>query len=186
MGRLASKQRMKSAAVAACRSREEAETALLAIGALQREIGDIERDINDRIASVRLMHQDRAEALNASIEGQFNALHAWAEVHRAELCPGRLKTVTMMQGTLSWRVTPPSVRVTKPEVVIETLKRLGLLDLIRAKEEINKDAILSEPERVRGVRGIRVSQHEEFVAKPAETQIERAATVARVESQAAA
>ena len=51
------------------------------------------------------------------------------------------------------------------------LRRLGLTQSIRAKEEINKEAILNEPEAIKGVAGISISQGEDFVIVPFETEL---------------
>lgn len=71
------------------------------------------------------------------------------------------------------------MKVTKrlTDAVIAALKDAGLNDLVRVKEEINKDLILAEPARVAGIKGVRIESREEFVAKPFESQIERAEPV---------
>ena len=43
---------------------------------------------------------------------------------------------------------------------------------IRTKEEINKEAILDEPEVVASVKGISITQKEDFVIVPFETELE--------------
>jgi len=56
--------------------------------------------------------------------------------------------------------------------VIETLNRLGLSQFVRSKEEINKEAILNEPEAVKGVAGITVvTGVEDFVITPFEQDV---------------
>ena len=170
---------MKTAALAVPRTQIEAEALLLSIGKLQREHAAIELRMNDRLATIQADHAQQAQPLNAAIEEQFQALHAWAEAHREELLAGKGKTVQLATGELSWRTSPPSVRVTHPAVAVETLKRLGLGDLVRVKEEINKEAILADPDRVHGIGGIRVLHPETFVAKPFESEIERAEPVKR-------
>ena len=44
--------------------------------------------------------------------------------------------------------------------------------LIRVKEEVNKDAILAEPETVANIKGISITQREEFIVIPFETALE--------------
>lgn len=71
--------------------------------------------------------------------------------------------------------TPPSVRISKSEVVLETLARLGLSRFIRKVEEVNKAAILDEPDAVRGVAGITVvTGVEDFVITPFEQEVKAA------------
>ncbi|WP_341276109.1 host-nuclease inhibitor Gam family protein [Actinobacillus equuli] len=84
---------------------------------------------------------------------------------------GKQKTGYFNTGEVQWRQNPPSVRVTKAEQVIENLKLLGLTQFIRTKEEINKDAILLEPETAQTVAGITIrTGTEEFVVKPFEQE----------------
>lgn len=175
--------RIKTPAIAAPRTREEAEALLAAIGRSQREVTRIEADLNDQITALKAEAEQSAALYNAEIEGCFRALHAWAEAHRDELCPRGTKTARLATGEICWRQRPPSVRVTGAERVIEALRRLGLGRFIRTKEEVDKEAILSEPEAVRGVKGLSViTGVEDFVAKPYETEIERAEPVLRQEA----
>lgn len=169
--------RKKAPALPVPKSQAEAEALLDLIGELQREIGRIEAEMNDMLARTKEEYAESARPLNEEIEQRFNALHAWAEAHREALCPGRAKTANLATGQIAWRTTPPACRIVQPEVVIERLKSMGLQEFIRTREEIDKTRILADPERVEGVKGITVTQREEFVAKPFESQIERAKTV---------
>ena len=56
---------------------------------------------------------------------------------------GRSKTVALPAGEIAWRQRPPSVKITKADLVLKTLKALGLGRYIRTKEEIDKDTILA-------------------------------------------
>ncbi len=155
------------------KTRPEAEQLLADIGRLQRSVTGIECRMNDRLAEIKAKYEQEAQPLNSELDAKFQALHAWAEGHREELLRGGGKTVHLATGDLSWRRTPPSVRITKAPVVLEALRRLGLKDFIRTKEDVNREAILADPTAVKGVKGISVSQREEFVAKPYESEIEK-------------
>lgn len=169
--------RIKGIAAPAAQTRQDAETLLAEIGSAQRRVTEIEAAMNDRLSAIKAEFEQQAAPFNDAITAKFASLQVWAEANREELLTGRSKTVRLATGELNWRRTPPSVRIQGAEVVMENLKKLGLGDLIRTKEEINKDAILNEPERVDGIKGISISQREEFVAKPFESQIERAEPV---------
>lgn len=169
--------RIKTQAIEAPVTQQDAEALLAEIGRLQREVARVEHAMNDELTAIKDRHEKAAQPLNAEIEAKFSALHVWAEAHKPDLLKGKLKTVKLATGELMWRTTPPSVRIQGQDVVLERLKQMGMADLIRTKEEINKEAILAAPERVEGVKGITISQREEFVAKPFESQIERAEPV---------
>lgn len=169
---MTAKSRIKTTAFPVPRSQIEAEQLLGDIGQLQRQVARIEQDMNDKLSGIKQTFEEKAQPLNQEIEAKFKALHAWGEANREELLTGRLKTVKLTTGEISWRMTPPKVLIRTQQVVMETLKRLGMGDLIRTKEEINKEAILADPERVAGIKGIQITQAEEFVAKPFESEIE--------------
>ena len=166
--------RIKADAAPAAQSRSDAETLLADIGHNQRRVTEIEAAMNDRLSAIKAEFEQPAAPFNDAIKAKFASLQVRAEANREDLLTARSKTVRLATGELSWRTTPPSVRITGTDMVMENLKRMGFGDLIRTKEEINKEAILAEPERVEGLKGITISQREEFVAKPFESQIERA------------
>jgi phage host-nuclease inhibitor protein Gam len=55
---------------------------------------------------------------------------------------------------------------------MEALRKAGLERFIRTKEDLNKEAMLADPEAVASIPGISVSQREEFVIVPIETALE--------------
>ena len=88
----------------------------------------------------------------------------------------RTRMRELVTGEVSWRQRPPSVRITGADAVIETLKRMQLERFVRTKEEPNKDAMLNEPEAVRGIAGISiVSGVEDFAIAPFAVDVEVAA-----------
>ena len=103
-------------------------------------------------------------------------MQAWCEAHRAELCGegDKLgKTANLVTGEVSWRVRPPSVSIRGADTVLETLLRMGLGRFVRVKNEPNKEAMLNEPDAVRGIAGITiVSGVEDFIVVPFEAQAE--------------
>ena len=75
-------------------------------------------------------------------------------------------------GEVKWRLRPPSISVRGADAVIATLRKLGLGRFLREKVEIDKEALLKEPDVARQVGGVSLSQKEDFVIVPAETQLE--------------
>ena len=59
--------------------------------------------------------------------------------------------------------------------MLDTLLRMGLGRFVRVKNEPNKEAMLNEPDAVRGIAGISiVSGLEDFIVTPFEQQAEAA------------
>lgn len=138
------------------------------VGDLVRELTRCEADMNDKIAVITQEYQVLLEPIKERIDLIQEGVQAWCEANRDELTNGnKVKSANLVTGEVSWRQNPPSVRISKAEAVIEMLKRLGLTRFVRTKEEINKDAILNEPDEVRGVAGITlVTGVEQFVITP--------------------
>lgn len=174
---MAKKHLKKPALASVPRTETEADTLVSRIGNLQRQVTDIETQMNAQLAEIKERHAQTAGEVNAEIESLFEALHAWAAANRDTLCPGRAKTAKLPSGELSWRVAPPSVRITQPDVVVERLKAAGLTEFVRTKEDVDKTRVLAQPERVEHIKGIAIVQTEQFIVRPFETDIERVLTV---------
>ncbi len=173
---MANKPRIKSDAVPTPGTQVEAEDMVAQIGALQRQVVSIESAMNDELSAIKRGFEEEALPLNAKIEELFLGVKAWAETNRSDLCKGTRKTVNLTSGEISWRKTPKKVSLKKIPDVIQALKSLSLDRFIRTKEEVDKEAILNDADAVQGVRGITISQKEEFIVKPFESEIEKAAT----------
>jgi len=150
--------------------------AIAEIGRLMRDRTRIEADLNDDIAEMKRSAEELAQPLGARIQALTDGVQTWCEAHRDELTQGgKVKTATLASGEVRWRVTPPKVVLKGIEAVLDTLRRAGLTRFIRAKEEVDKEAILADAEAVAGIRGIRIEQAEEFVVVPFEMALEPAA-----------
>lgn len=171
---MAAKKKAKAMALSCPCSREEAEEMLGELGRLQRQIGDLELRMNNRLARFKERYEALARPHREAAELRFEALRVWAEANKAQLLDGRSKTVRLGTGELSWRTNPPAVRITGVEAVIQRLIALGLDRFLRRKTDVNREAILAEPEAVASVEGIAITRGEEFVAKPFESEIARA------------
>jgi len=103
-------------------------------------------------------------------------LRIFAEAHRDELTnEGKKKTVDLGTGELGWRMRPPRVLLRNIPGVIESLQMLKLDRFLRTKLEVNKEAVLAEPEIAEQVKGITVKQDEDFFVVPAEDELTDAA-----------
>lgn len=157
-------------------SRDEVNEAIARIGLLQRERERIQADMNDELAKVRLRFEELATPLNEQIMGLTQGVHTWCEAHRLELTrSGKTKFYDFAAGEIKWRLRPPRVSLQSAENVLETLKRLGLTRFIRVKEQLNKEAMLAEPEVVSGVAGVKIEQSEDFVIVPFGSNLEEVA-----------
>jgi len=157
-------------------SREETVSSIAEIGRRQRERERIQAEMNDRIAALKQEYEELARPHAEAIKALTEGVQTWCEANRAELTrDGKVKTANLSAGEVRWRMRPPRVSVRSVATVLDALKSLKLNRFIRVKEEINKDAILAEPEAVEHVKGISISQGEDFVIVPFETELEEVA-----------
>jgi phage host-nuclease inhibitor protein Gam len=171
------KVRIKAAAaIGVPQTLAEVNRDIAAIGIAQRERDRIRADMNDALAAQREMWEAQARPYADQIKELTSGVQLYCEANRSNLTQnGKVKTAKLASGEVSWRTRPPSVTVRGAELVIEALKTLGLARFVRIKEEVNKEAILAEPEVAQQVRGVTISQGEDFVVKPWDTELEQVA-----------
>jgi len=130
------------------------------IGKEQRAIDTIQLELNNKIDELKLEAMNKVKSHREKINQLVEGLFAWADVYRDELTEkGKRKTVELPTGIFGWRMTPPAVSLRNVKKILETIKALGLTQFIRTKEEINKEAMLKEPDVAKKIRGVSISQH---------------------------
>lgn len=153
-------------------SREDAVFAVGRIGELRRAIA-AQKALADEV--IRLAGEkfatDTAD-LVAELEEHERGVQTWCEAHRLALTnEGKVKYHDFGTGRITWKLQPPKVRITGVEAVIESCKKVGFLEFIRAKEEVNKEAMLADPDRARLISGVTIqSEGEQFEIVPAELE----------------
>ncbi len=154
-------------------SRDDAAGHLRSIGDTNREIARIELALNDQIAALKEQAEAEAAPLKERVKALTEGLKIWAEANRDALTNGgKVKFADLGTGKVSWRFRPASVRLTKVEAVLETLRKLGLQRFIRVKEEPNKEAMLADPDTARAVAGVTIgSEGEDFIVEPFEAEL---------------
>ena len=169
--------RIKNKTLAAVpQSKNDCAQSIRTLGDLLREFERERATMNDAIAAITQQHQPRLAELTERMEALQAGVQAWCEAHRVELCGEKDKlgkTANLVTGEVSWRLRPPSVTIRGADTVLETLLRMGLGRFVRVKNEPNKDAMLNEPNAVRGIAGITiVSGVEDFIVVPFEVNAE--------------
>ncbi len=161
-----------ASAVNVPQSREMVADYIREIGERQRQLVRLETHMNDELARVRERFEAEADPHRQRIAALQHGAQIWCESNREQLTQGgKVKTAAFTTGEIQWRTRPPSVRVTGAEAVLDLLRRMGLGRFIRTKEEVNKEAILNEPEAVASVPGIAIAQGEDFIVVPFEAEL---------------
>lgn len=176
---MAKRSRLKSQAVAhpVPQSMTEANDFINRIGVAQRERDRIQAEMNDRLAEIKAEFEEKALPFKIEIEERTKGVLTFCEANRDELTRGgKVKFHKFPAGEVNWRRRPPKVSVRGMTAVIERLKSLGLKRFIRIKEEVNKEAMLGEPDVAGSVEGVKIgSEGEDFVITPFETELEEVA-----------
>ena len=143
------------------------------LGDVQRDFDRSKAEMNDAIARITLLYQPVLELQQTRVTALQSGIQTWCEANRSALCDGPGKTANLVTGEVSWRQRPPSVGIRGADTVIETLHRMHLGRFVRIKEEVNKEAMLNEPDAVRGIAGITlVSGVEDFSITPFAVEVE--------------
>ncbi|MCB1832073.1 MAG: host-nuclease inhibitor Gam family protein [Geminicoccaceae bacterium] len=167
--------RTKAPTVWVPQTKDQTSAAIAELGELQRERQRIAADMGDEMAVVKERHERQAEPINARIAELTRGVQMWCEANREVLTRGKSKTASFATGEVSWRMTPPKVVVRGKDAVMDLCRKLGKFQFLRQKEELNKEAILAEPEAIAGIKGLSISQTEEVIIKPFETELEEVA-----------
>ncbi|MCX7258010.1 MAG: host-nuclease inhibitor Gam family protein [Polaromonas sp.] len=143
------------------------------LGDVQRQFERSRAEMNDAIAHIAQKFQPVLEAQQTHMTALQTGIQTFCEANRAQLCEGSGKTANLVTGEVSWRQRPPSVSIRGADSVIETLHRMNLSRFVRTKLEVNKEAMLNEPDAVRGIAGISVvTGVEDFSITPFALEVE--------------
>ncbi len=150
-------------------SLEEAEKAVGEIGRCQRELADLQNDLQKQIESLKKQVKERAQKRQKRVKELLDALFAFAQKNRSRLTEGGKKTVDLSTGQISWRKTPLSVSFKNKERVVQACEELGLERFLRLKKEPDKEAMRKEADAASEIPGVSVGRKEEFVVKPSDS-----------------
>ena len=99
--------------------RDEAEAYLERIGSIQREIQLNKTALAEAVARVTADIEASSAKLAEENDRLFRGLQLWAEANRHALTDGgKTKTVRLNNGTIAWRLAPPSVQIKGQEAVL--------------------------------------------------------------------
>lgn len=173
MNKKATRQKVEAVEHWVPQSHDDVVQAIAEIGRHQRERELIKTAMNDQLAAFKEQFEAQAKPHADRIAELTRGVHLWCETNRAALTKdGKVKFHHFATGEVKWRLRPPSIAVRGAEKVVAFLKGAGLTRFLRTKEEIDKDALLKDLDTARSVVGITVSQKEDFVVQPFETQLE--------------
>ncbi|MGO4558294.1 host-nuclease inhibitor Gam family protein [Mesorhizobium sp. 2RAF21] len=154
-------------------SREDAVWTVGRIGTLRRDITARKATADEQIKTIGEQIEATLAPLAEELKQLEEGIQAYSEANRLALTvEGKVKFHDFGTGRISWRLRPPKVGIRGVDAVIEGCKRLGLVRFLRVKEEINRDAMLADPDTARQIAGVSISSEgEDFVVEPAELEV---------------
>ena len=149
-------------------NRDEAETYLARIGEIQRLTQLNKTALAEAVARVTADIEAESAKLGEEHDRLFRGLQLWAEANRHALTDGgKTKTVRLGNGTIAWRLAPPAVRIKAPEMALAFLLENDREEFLRRKVEINREAMLANPDLASETPGVLIkSAGEAFVIEP--------------------
>jgi len=150
--------KLKKVVIAVPKNLNEAAQFLAEIGQEQRATDKIQSGLNAKVDELKIQAMADDEPHQKKVSQLVEGLFAFAEAHRDELTDGgKRKTVEVPTGTFGWRMTPPAVSLRDVKSILKSLKALNLQRFIRPQEEVNKEAMLKEPEVAKTVKGVSIA-----------------------------
>ncbi len=159
-------------------SREEMETLVGQIAGLKIQEHFLKVRMDEELKRVRAGYEEGLAQNLSAMEPLVARALAWAEAHPAEFKGA--KSLEMLHGTVGWRLDNPSLKTISGwtwDRVLEKIKGMAnLLQYVRTKEEVNKQALIADregmgPDMLRLI-GVKVVQEETFFVEPKLTRSE--------------
>lgn len=163
---------------AAPKTREEMEVLVGEITALKIKERKLKAGMDAELKAMKDDYLHELNKVNEDVARLMPRAYAWGEAHPEDF--GKMRSIEMLHGVIGWRLNTPSLKTLSGwtwDRVLECVKKLPrLANYIRAKEEINKQALVADREQLGadGLRaiGVRVVQEEEFFVDPKLTETE--------------
>ncbi|MBK8397475.1 MAG: host-nuclease inhibitor Gam family protein [Leptospiraceae bacterium] len=160
--------------------------AIAEIARLTTEIKQAEDKTNESILILQTELAAQIEPMKQEVKKISLSIKKFTDANREKLFKDDAKTIKLETGDISYRSSKPSVAVNSSKKLIDTiLEQNNLIDVrdkfvkkmdkvfIRTKLELNKDAVLDNPDTAKTVTGVEVAEGEEsFYIKPYATNTE--------------
>ncbi|MBF0179247.1 MAG: host-nuclease inhibitor Gam family protein [Magnetococcales bacterium] len=149
------RKRIKPENIIHVRDLQQANAALGEIAQLARNLEIISADMNESIDRIKRASEAFAAPRRARLEALANGLSAFAEFHKATLFEKR-RGIELTFGAFGFRRSSevkPTGRGTWAQV-LERIKELGEREVIRIREDVNRDALRAWSEERLALLGV--------------------------------
>jgi len=145
-----------------------------AIAEFQKQEAKTIEEANEQIKRIGNRANRRVGLIRGRISKLAFLIRNYYVANKKELTSnGKLKVVKLLNGVFREYFTKRSVRLIGDESgAAEELEKAGLGRFVRIKKEIDKDAILRHPEKVAGIKSVKIIEKKKrFLITPRETNI---------------
>lgn len=159
-------------------TRDEAEAMMTSLAASVNAQRQLTATRDAEILAVNKSFESAFSTLELAINLKTDALRVWADANPDQFPKGR-KSIEFVSGLLGFRTGTPKLALLNRswswDKVLATV-RAAVRHFIRTKEEVDKDAILSEyaqhmvSDAQLATYGVKVTQEESFYIEPALTE----------------
>ncbi len=174
------KTRLKTSALPAAVTRDEAEYMVSQITELTIKHNGLTADLDEEIADARSRYETTLGNLSARIDALTEQVRDWALANPDEF--GKKKSIEFSQGTIGFRTGMPKLKTLSGFTFARVLYQLTQVKwgkaFIRIKEEPDKEGLISAfttknicSAELREI-GVRVDQEESFFVEPSTTETE--------------
>lgn len=158
---------MNKTPIKACHSKAQAQVYIKSIGDNERKINKLNDKMNEELAKVAAKYAERITPLQAMNDELHQVVAMWCQAHKDELLTDGGKTADLITGEVAWRAGKMSVVGKATPELIDRLERFGLHRFIRVKKELDKTAILKEPNAIADIEGVGIKVgDEELIISP--------------------
>lgn len=163
-------------------SHAEFESALDQIAAAQVNLRTLEAYRDRDLQAVRDRHAPAIDAVAEFLKRQIVLAEKYAETHRDEVLPGKLKSAETALAVFGFRKGNPTLKPLNKrwtwDSVLEAVKARFKGRFIRTKEELDKDAIKAQldDEQLAAI-GCRIDQADDFFVEAKEQPTTEAAVM---------
>lgn len=138
---------------------------------LQTKLRRVTAVRDDEIQRVQTRHQTEIDGLTGDLELLLAKAERYADEHRGEIFPGKLKTAATELAEYGFRQSPPALKTLNRkwtwEAVLTAVKEQFGKRFVRTEEALQKDALKAQltAEQLAAV-GLRIEQPETFGVTP--------------------
>ena len=153
-------------------SRDDADRALQRIGELRRQIEGAEQDADVELAKIRARLVEDTKLSRDVLAQNEAALEAWAVANKGLFKEPR--SLDLNWGRVGFRLSPWKIVALgklKAETIIEKIRAAKLPQLIRTKEEIDKEAALNYDNEDLAKCGLKKKQTDDFFFEVKEIEV---------------